>query len=131
LQAGAWNYLREEITVALECRRPVRISRDFEYRAHENMPDDMQANCISYLLARIINMVFWDHAEGFSWEEKTLEWRSLNADLRVWKDRLPASFEPYSTAHLEGNVFPSLWMLRPWHGEIFGHIAHFSANLRE
>jgi hypothetical protein len=29
LQAGAWNYLRGEITMALECRRPVRISKDF------------------------------------------------------------------------------------------------------
>jgi hypothetical protein len=32
LQAGAWNSLREEITVALECRRPVRISSGFEYQ---------------------------------------------------------------------------------------------------
>jgi hypothetical protein len=56
LQAGAWNYLREEITVVLECRRPVRISSSFEYQAYENMLDDMQANYVSYLLARIINL---------------------------------------------------------------------------
>jgi hypothetical protein len=117
--------------VALECRRPVRISRDFEYQAHENMPDDMQANYISYLLARIINMAFEDRAEGISWEDKVLEWQSLDADLKFWSDRLPASFDPYSTAHILGNVFPSLWMLRPWHGKLSVLITPFPASSQD
>jgi hypothetical protein len=118
LQAGAWNYLREEITVALECCRSVRISRDFEYQAYENMPDDMQANHVSYLLARIINLSFGDQVKRIPLENRMVEWHSLDAALNVWKDRLPATFEPYSTAQIAGNVFPSLWMLRPWHGNI-------------
>jgi hypothetical protein len=128
LQAGAWNYLREEITVALECRRPVRISRDFEYQAPENMPDDMQANYISYLLARIINVAFGEQAAGISWEDKVLEWQSLEANLKIWKNRLPMSFNPYSTAPIAGNVFPSLWMLRPWHGKTSGETTPFPVS---
>lgn len=115
LQAGAWNYLREELTVAPECCRLVRISRDFEYQAYENMPDDMQANYVSYLLARIINLSFGDQVESILLENRLVGWHSLDAALNVWKSRLPAAFAPYSTVQIAGNVFPSLWMLRPWH----------------
>ena len=54
--------------------------------------------------------------ESIPLENGMVEWHSLDAALNVWKDRLPATLEPYSTAQIAGNVFPSLWMLRPWHG---------------
>ena len=62
--------MREELTVAPECCRLVRISRDFEYQAYENMPDDMQANYVSYLLARIINLSFGDQVESILLENR-------------------------------------------------------------
>jgi len=40
-QSGTWNYLREEITVALELGRPVRIGTGFKFMPSENMSDDM------------------------------------------------------------------------------------------
>jgi hypothetical protein len=100
----------------------VRISPDFVCHAPEDVPDDMQANYISYLLARIINIAFADDAEGFSLEDRVLEWQSLDADVKIWKENLPASFDPYSTANVVGNAFPSLWMLHPWHGKSPGQI---------
>ena len=117
LQAGAWNYLREEITVALECRRSVRTGRIFESHPVDIFADDMQANHISYLLAQIINFSFPDISERTSQEERTLAWQNLKSDLIGWKARLPTRFDPFCTAPMAGNVFPSLWMLRPWHGK--------------
>ena len=118
LQAGAWNYLREEITVALENRRPVRTGRIFESHMTETLGDDMLANDISCFLARILNFCYPDLTERTSLEDRMAAWRSLYAATMEWKSSLPPSFEPFSTAPKAGNIFPSLWMLRPWHGNI-------------
>jgi hypothetical protein len=117
LQAGAWNYLREEITVALECRRSVRIGKIFESYTADAIADDMQANRISYLLAQVINFSFPNISERTSQEERLSEWQRLRAELLIWKGGLSSDFEPYSTAQKSGNVFASLWMLRPWNGQ--------------
>ncbi|KAK8200591.1 hypothetical protein M8818_005905 [Zalaria obscura] len=64
LQAGVWNYLREEITMALECRKPVRMGRIFDrYTYDPDAPDDMHANHIiaakQYLnIARMLLTLF-------------------------------------------------------------------------
>ena len=127
LQAGAWNYLREEITVALEYRRPVRMGNIFANLTDENPADDMKANTISYLLARAINFSFPDLAECSSQNDRILAWQTLHSDLADWKTRLPARFEPFSTASKAGIVFPSLWMLKPWHGD--SPFPHFNGTL--
>jgi len=115
LQAGAWNYLREEITVALQHRRPVRTGRIFESHLTETSGDDMVANHISYLLARIINFCFPLPSERTSHEERVVAWHSLQFELDAFKTALPHSFKPFSTAPRADNIFPSLWMLSPWH----------------
>jgi len=116
LQAGAWNYLREEITVALQHRRPVRTGRIFEsHHLKENFGDDMVANAISYLLARILNYCFPLPSERTSHEEREAIWQSLSSDLTKWNTVRPQTFKPFSTAPKVGNAFPSLWMLKPWH----------------
>ncbi len=122
LQAGVWNYLREEITVALECRRPVRISSDFQWPTNNNIADDMQANIVTYVLARIINFCFVQHTETV---RRISEWKYFTAALHKWRDGLPPSFSPFSMASKPGNVFPSLWMLRPWHGMLCPIILHW------
>ena len=115
LQAGAWNYLREEITVALQYRRPVRTGLIFESHVTKRGGDDMIANDISYLLARIINFCFSLSSDRNSQEDRTIDWQCIHADLLEWKNGLPSSFEPVSTAPKAGNAFSSIWMLRPWH----------------
>ncbi|KAI9729384.1 MAG: hypothetical protein M1834_006908 [Cirrosporium novae-zelandiae] len=118
LQAGVWNYLREEITVGLECRRPVRISTDFpDFQPDANVQDDMKANLITYILARIINFCFHGHHDSPLpiQKERIAEWEGLRMKLTLWTQNLPSSFEPISTACATENLFPSFWMLAPWH----------------
>jgi len=40
-QSGTWICLREEVTMALELRRPVRMCTGFEFVPSENIPHDM------------------------------------------------------------------------------------------
>ncbi|THZ45490.1 hypothetical protein D6C90_04491, partial [Aureobasidium pullulans] len=115
LQAGAWNYLREEITVALECRRPVRLTINLDIRTVGPQPESMHANTVTYILARVINYCFNRGSTNQQEDSNHDEWTSLKGDLTYWKESLPTSYEPYSRASKEGNVFPSAWYLRPWH----------------
>jgi len=127
-QAGFWNYLREEITVGLACRRPVRIGSYFpQFRVMVNNPevgDDMRANLITYTLACVMNLYFATkipHGETQSSEwtnERFTEWNNLYEDLALWRKNLPSTFEPYSQASSPDMGFPAHWMLRPWHGKI-------------
>lgn len=116
-QAGAWNYLREEITVALECRRPVRMGDNFTWEGKGELTDDMLANLMSYHLARIINFCFAVHPVHTLPGNRVLAWHDLRSDLTTWRDSLPSTFNPFSIAAKPGNAFPSLWMLQPWHSK--------------
>ncbi|KAF2802204.1 uncharacterized protein BDZ99DRAFT_576908 [Mytilinidion resinicola] len=115
-QAGFWNYLCEDITVALECRRPLHM----RMMADRGMPRGMTemeqdwGNAITWVLAELVNLQFTEHEEdgvGGGGER----WECSRRELEEWKVGLPTSFEPISRASKEGNVFPSLWMLRPWY----------------
>lgn len=116
-QAGAWNYLREEITVALECRRPVRMGDNFTWEGEGDLTDDMLANLMSYYLARIINFCFDAHRGQTLPEDRAIAWHTLRSDLTTWRDSLPSTFNPFSTVAKDGNAFPSLWMFQLWHSK--------------
>lgn len=115
LQAGAWNYLREEITVALECRRSVRLNIHLDSRSVMSGFDSVHANTVTYILACVINLCFGRDERGNTLEFNEAEWTKLNAELAYWSHNLPSTYEPYSQAPKEGNPFPSEWYLRPWH----------------
>lgn len=115
LQVGAWNYLREEITVGLIQRRGVRMGQIFEdhlqNHAHNILPSDQ----ISYTLAKIINFCFADFAQAPSPVQRRAQWHTLNQALQRWAANLPASYTPFSRAKRKDNPFPSFWMLQPCH----------------
>lgn len=113
-QAGTWNYLREEITVALESRRLVRFSIGFHFVPEEIMADDKWANYITFILAKTINFCFSVPANEDR-GERTDRWRELSEETSSWRQKLPVTFHPFSTAPQPGNIFPSIWLLRPWH----------------
>ena len=118
--SGIWNYLREEITVALEVRRPVRIGRTFDHlskKSLEDKSDDERANAITALLVDVLNLFFEIRSQSHSLEYYESPLATLRTALMAWKRSLPPTFVPFSTAPKAGNVFPSLWMKRPWHGE--------------
>lgn len=116
LQAGAWNYLREEITVALECQRPVRLNVHIEVRIGTSQSESMHANTITYILARVINHCF-ARSDTNTCQFYSGEWMDLNDMLDFWDDNLPSTYAPYSRAPRAGNPFPSEWYVRPWHSK--------------
>lgn len=119
VQSGVWNYLREEITVALECRRCTRNSIHFVFDPSLDYPDSMRANIMSHILARVINHCFQNGAvEQHSVDERIRVQEALHRALDEWRESLPPSFEPFSAAAVATNSpFPSIWLLQPWHGE--------------
>ncbi|KIW18130.1 hypothetical protein PV08_02418 [Exophiala spinifera] len=114
-QAGAWNYLREEITVGLMRRRGVRMGQIFHNHLENDPYDVSLPNRITYLLAKVINFCFIEpHLQALP-ASRQATWRTLNSEFVAWKAELTTSFVPYSSAAKSGNPFPSLWMLRPWY----------------
>ena len=128
-QAGFWNYLREEITIGMASNRSVRIGKGFTHLRDmitcDTIGDDMRANLITYILARLLNLYFTFteasvEGDGGHWtDEHFATWMDLRADLTLWNEHLPAAFQPFSTAPKPGNIFTSEWMLKPWHGKIY------------
>jgi hypothetical protein len=117
-QSGAWNYLREEITMALELRRPVRLGSEFDYSPSDDRPDDIWAHSITYILARVVNFCFDTTIEMGSSERK-VTWEFLSTCVSNWRSNRPKSFNPFSATPKPGNAFPSIWLLQPWHGKSF------------
>lgn len=117
LQTGAWNYLREEITVALIRRRAVRMSQIFDFYSQIPSGYVFPSNSISFLLAKVINFALENSSEQQTLWERRLLWRSLRADLDNWKADLPHDFAPFSHSVIAENPFPSIWLLQPYHGK--------------
>jgi hypothetical protein len=116
-QSGTWNYLREEITMALELCRPVRTGTGFRFVPSETMSDDMWSNYISYILAKVINFSF-DDAGVTNSDQRSSDWQELDEEVSAWRSNRPESFNPFSTASKFGNAFLSIWLLSPWHGNL-------------
>ena len=114
VQAGFWNYLREDITVALEFRRPLHMKLDIETpipNAMTGLPHD-HANRVTYLLAKIINFC-WGNGSSAG---RTNNWRFLSKEMSEFQIALPRGFSPYSSAPKpESHPLPSTWALRPYH----------------
>ncbi|KAL1982066.1 hypothetical protein VTN96DRAFT_1779 [Rasamsonia emersonii] len=113
LSAGFWNYLREDITVALIEKRRLKIDLENIWMQYPTEDDD-RANMISLLLGRTINSCF-----GTGNDARVLpipEWRSLREQVDEWRRDLPISFEPI---HFEQdrstNNFPELLHFHGWH----------------
>ncbi|KAF7590363.1 hypothetical protein BBP40_002915 [Aspergillus hancockii] len=112
LSAGFWNYLREDITVALIEKRNLMIGL-----SHEQLPptvegEDDFANRVTYLLGKVINRCLDRDASPLEQQE----WESYKEELNTWRASLPASFEPICTNGLYGeSKFPCLWVVSGWH----------------
>lgn len=89
----------------------------------DSTSDDMRTNIIIYMLAQTWNY----HCKGVEavdfrngkqvGEGHGEAWTELMSDLEYWTETLPPTFRPYSTACKPGNFFPSIWLLKPWHGK--------------
>ncbi|CAG7982843.1 unnamed protein product [Penicillium nalgiovense] len=112
LSAGYWNYLREDITVALIEQRGLMITLSDQNAPPEPTEDADFANYITFLLGKIINRCLSVDSSALS----PLEWEAMKADLDEWKSSLPPSFDTIQTPGLgKQSGFPSVWTLRTWH----------------
>ncbi|KAL4893849.1 hypothetical protein BDV59DRAFT_177310 [Aspergillus ambiguus] len=113
LSAGYWNYLREDITVALIERRGLMITLSDQNAPLEPTEDMDFANYVTFLLGKCINRCLSVDSPPLD----LLEWEAMKAELDSWKSSLPPSFDPIRTPQLgTQSSFPSIWTLRSWHG---------------
>jgi len=114
-QAGTWNYLREEITVALESHQPVRFGEGFHFVLDAAMPDDMWANAITFVMANTIKFTFSDTNDE-DLNNRAEKFQEISTLVSSWREATAVTFPPFSTAPEPGNVFPSIWQLKLCHG---------------
>ncbi|CAI7662400.1 unnamed protein product [Penicillium glandicola] len=113
VSAGYWNYLREDITVALIEQRGLMITLSNQNAPPEPTEDTDCANYITFLLGKIINRCLSVDSHALS----LIEWETMKAELDKWKPSLPSSFNTIQTPGLtKQGSFPSIWTLRSWHG---------------
>jgi hypothetical protein len=113
LSAGFWNYLREDITVALIEKRSLMIQLPDGPLPTRTECDDDLANRITYLLGRVINRCLLRDAVPLGQSE----WNSLRDQVQDWRASLSSSFGPILTPHLLPNSsLPSMWTTSGWHG---------------
>ncbi|KAJ5403910.1 hypothetical protein N7509_003781 [Penicillium cosmopolitanum] len=111
-RAAFWNYLREDITVALIERRKLMIELSEEHVPKNPSTDDEYANAVTILLGQVINQCFGEEASP---PERLL---LLESNLQTWKDSLPHSFTPILNRTLvkKGEkAFPFMGTLHGWH----------------
>ncbi|OQD91500.1 hypothetical protein PENSOL_c052G08197 [Penicillium solitum] len=112
LSAGYWNYLREDITVALIEQRGLMITLSDQNAPPEPTEDAEFANHVTFLLGKIINRCLSVDSQALT----PFEWEAIKADLDKWKSSLPSSFDTIQTPGLrKQSSFPSIWALRSWH----------------
>lgn len=113
LSAGFWNYLREDITVALIQKRSLMMDLSTEDLPLILDGDDALANRITYLLGKIINRCL--RQDGVALDQS--EWEYMVHEIESWKSTLPPSFDPIRTADSQReSKFPALWTISTWHG---------------
>ncbi|KAL2005614.1 hypothetical protein VTN00DRAFT_10107 [Thermoascus crustaceus] len=115
ISAGFWNYLREDITVALIEKRPLKIDL-LNVWMPPPAEDDDWSNLISLLLGKVINMCLREDTRTVNFSE----WKLLKDQVDDWQKSLPGSFQPISpndtsVGHPNSSSFPELWLFRGWH----------------
>ncbi|CDM33109.1 Zn(2)-C6 fungal-type DNA-binding domain [Penicillium roqueforti FM164] len=112
LSAGYWNYLREDITVALIEQRGLMITLSNQNAPAEPTEDADFASSITFLLGKIINRCLAVDSQALA----PLEWEAMKSELDKWKASLPSYFDTIQTPGLgKQSSFPSIWTLRSWH----------------
>jgi hypothetical protein len=110
-QASFWIFLRQDIDVALNHQRPLKLNLDaFAPRMdlHELWDDWAWANRMVWITAEIV-------AFAFARDKAQSRLEELKTKTKEWWRYKPDSFRPLSVAR--GSVFPEVHFIRPWHGE--------------
>ena len=109
LQAGFWNYLREDITFSLYESCPLKMDLSPVPLLCSHETDQDYLNSISLILGRIVNM-------AFGRQNKT-ERDALVKYLQQWRSFRPSRLEPFSRCEMGNSQnLPSLWFTQECHG---------------
>ncbi|CAG8941671.1 unnamed protein product [Penicillium salamii] len=125
ISAGYWNYLREDITVALIEQRGLMITLSDQNTPSKPADDIDFANHATLLLGRIINRCLSKDSPALN----PLEWEAMKHELDNWRSSLPSSFNTIETPGLRTqSSFPSIWTLRSWHASTL-HYYHTAMGI--
>lgn len=114
LGAGFWNYLREDITVALIEKRSLIIDLSAYAYLYQTLESDDFPARVTFLLGKIINRCLAKDAVALD----IMEWERLKKELENWMVSLSESFEPIlmMPGLIESSSFSCLWTIKGWHG---------------
>jgi hypothetical protein len=110
-QASFWIFLRQDIDVALNHQRPLKLNLDaFAPQMDANVlwDDWAWANRMVWITAEIV-------AFAFARDKSQSRLEELKTKTEDWWRHKPASFRPLHVAR--GAVFPEVHFVRPWHGK--------------
>lgn len=113
MSAGFWNYLREDITVALMEKRRLKIDLS-NVSIPSPIEDDDRANVISRLLGIVINRCLGKDAPALDMSE----WTSMQLEIDRWRTELPKTFKPVSLWGPPKSNFPELVMFHGWNSKL-------------
>lgn len=109
-----WIYLRESIRVCFLNEHGCQFDLDIvdDEKTTTSAPEEVWANKISYLMARLCNACWGDFDERVK-ESMRAE---IQTSLEEWKAQLPDTFQPWCFSCKDYEPFPVIKFLSPWHG---------------
>ena len=122
-----WTYIRQEIIVALQTKRPTNIDltswQDDMYWGEDG--DDAWANRMSWLMVKVINFYFHEHDSKVAAQDAA---RHLQHQVDNWQDQAPLTLGPLCTIEdgiCDEEPFPVISYTCLWHfvGMQFYHLA--------
>jgi hypothetical protein len=115
-----WTHLRESIRICFLRQQPCRFNADLvlgmwsEDSLCSTGSEEAWTNRMTLLMLEVCTLC-WD----ITIQDKKSTAECLGQRLRIWKERLPASFNPWAVCEVETEPFPAIRCLSPWHGERF------------
>ncbi|EXL60718.1 hypothetical protein FOCG_00011 [Fusarium oxysporum f. sp. radicis-lycopersici 26381] len=111
-----WAYLRGSLRVSFLLEQPcpfeLRYLSVWRYASKDPvLTDEARSNLMTYLLAEVCTLCWGDPAA----EASTSKLDELRDAILQWREYLPPSFQPWYRNDDEGNVFPDIRFLAPWH----------------
>lgn len=115
-----WAYVRGTIRISFLLEKPSPFDLDRlnimnSLSQGTKMPDHAYTNAMTYLLAELCT-VCWSDSQLVSHEQNAIQkLDELEYAIRLWKDGLPGSFNPWYVDFGDNDTFPDIRYLAPWH----------------
>lgn len=112
-----WTYMRESIRISFLREQPCPFELSHLSLRDDDMTtpavnDGVWTNRITYLLVQVGSLCW-----GQGHRDPTGQSRRFHVLIDNWKAHLPPSFQPWGLCEHEGQPFPDVRVLAPWHGE--------------